>query len=232
MTLLDLIRTPASRLAATPAIRAIGHDHAVRTVAKIATVAIASREITNPVNRVAPLPNSVGKETALSVQRLANVPPCPAEVAERSAIIGEERPYAEAAALACHGLASWKALAEAHRVEIGVVLERLPPPSGWDGEALLRLTRSFLASAWFGQAVALGWSMLELFGINPHAPVSRVGEWGLVVTLSLTIDPGAEIESIAEDSAIIRSRSGAQITYPRFMPAMNACELWWKCTEI
>ncbi len=97
---------------------------------------------------------------------------------------------------------------------------------------MLDMTRAFLGSLWFGQAVARGWSMIELFGINPDAPVTLVGDWGLVVTLVLLMKPGAKIDSIADDSATFSSRSGAPNKWPRFRPALCDCVLWWKCGEI
>ena len=94
------------------------------------------------------------------------------------------------------------------------------------------MTRAFLGSLWFGKAVARGWSMIELFGINPDAPVTHLGDWGLVVTLALLMSPGAKIDNITDDSATFSIKSGARNKWPRFQPALRDCVKWWKCGEI
>ena len=236
MTILDLIRTPASRLAATAisAIPAIRHDHATRTVAKIANVAVA--DPAEPAPRAASSPYLLSKEWALSAQGLGAVQVCPADVAERSAIIAEgdgcDHGEADERALGAHRFPSWSALADAQSAEILAELDRLPPSCGRDGERLLEMTRAFLESSWFKHAVEKGWSMTELFGISPHAPVTWVGDWGFVVTLALLINAGTKIESIAEDSAIFSTPSGTQNKWPRFRPALQDCMLWWECRQI
>ena len=236
MTILDLIRTPASRLAAPaiPAIPAIRHDHATRTVAKIANVAVA--DPAKPAPRAASSPYPLGKESPLSAQGLGPVPVCPADVAERSAIIAEgdrcDRSEADERALGAHRFPSWSALADALRAEILAQLDRLPPSCGRDGERLLEMTRAFVESSWFRQAVEKGWSIIELFGISPHQPVVRVGDWGLVITLALLTSPGTKIDSIAEDGATFSTRSVARNKWPRFRPALRDCVLWWECRQI
>ena len=161
---------------------------------------------------------------------------CPADVAERSAIIAEgdgcDRSEADERALGAHGFPSWSALADAQRAKILAELDRLPPSCERHGERLLEMTRMFLESPWFRQAVEKGWSMIELFEISPHAPVTWVGDWGFVVTLALLINAGTKIESIAEDSAIFSTPSGTQNKWPRFRPALQDCMLWWECRQI
>ena len=161
---------------------------------------------------------------------------CPADVAERSAIIAEgdgcDRSEADERALGAHRFPSWSALADAQRAEILAELDRLPPSCERDGERLLEMTRAFLESSWFRQAVEKGWSMIELFGISPHAPVTWVGDWGFVVTLALLINAGTKIESVAEDGATFSTPSVARNKWPRFRPALRDCVLWWECRQI
>ncbi len=77
---------------------------------------------------------------------------CPADVAERSAIIAEgdgcDRSEADERALGAHRFPSWSALADAQRAEILANLERLPPSCERDGERLLQMTRAFLESSY------------------------------------------------------------------------------------
>jgi hypothetical protein len=67
--------------------------------------------------------------------------------------------------------------------------------------------------------------MLELFGINPHAPQVRVDGQGLVTGLALS--SGGQLETIAEDHATIRYRSGSLLTYCCGMRGLDASVLWW-----
>jgi hypothetical protein len=81
-------------------------------------------------------------------------------------------------------------------------------------------------------AISKGWGMVELFGIHPHAPLVNVGSQGLVTGVALSPLSGAEVIEITEGHAVIQNRSGSTLTFPRFMPAMEAAVLWWECPEL
>lgn len=174
-------------------------------------------------------------EAIAELRRLAQAdPPCPAEVAERAAIVAEgdhcDRATADARALAEYGLPSLSALANAHRERILTRLHALLPASNDDGRRLLRFTRVFLETDHWQAAIALGWNLVELFGIAPDAPKTPPGTWGLVATQVFLLR-GSRIETITEDQAIFRTRAGAQWIWPRFRSEINECVLWWECTR-
>jgi hypothetical protein len=162
--------------------------------------------------------------------------PCPSDVAERSTLIAEgdgcDPVAADARALDEHGYVSWSSLASAHRDRILAQLAKLPPPTDTHGHRLLHATRAFLESAYWELAVKLGWSLAELFGINPHAPLHYLGGEGLVTGLALSKVPGGRLVAIAEGHAIIQFRSGSTLTYRRFMPAMDTAVVWWECPAL
>src|SRR5690606_36415986 len=113
---------------------------------------------------------------------------CPADLAERSARLefeeGLSRTQAERLALDIAGLPSYQALADAWRVNVHGELTCLAPPCSSDGQRLLNVSLRFLDTRWLPTAVALGWSMVDLFGIGPSAPLERECEWGLVTRLA------------------------------------------------
>jgi hypothetical protein len=63
---------------------------------------------------------------------------------------------------------------------------------------------------WGAQAAALGWSTLNLFGVHRSRPLARYDAMGLVLLLD-----GAQVVAMTEDSAKIRTRTGAIQTYCR-----------------
>lgn len=97
-----------------------------------------------------------------------------------------------------------------------------------EGTRLLNETRKFVASLFFDELIALGWSQIELFGIAPDAPKTHLGTWGLVVTQILLL-PGSCIETITEECAIFRTRENNRCIWPRFRSEINECVLWWEC---
>jgi hypothetical protein len=162
--------------------------------------------------------------------------PCPSDVSERAALIAEDdqccRREADNRALAEHGFPSWQALAAAHASAITAALQRLPAPSSRQGTALIALTARFVASHWFGEAIALGWPLIELFGIGQHAPVVRVDHQGLVTGLALSAFSGGRLIALEDDVARIQYPTGSVQTYHRGMPAIDASVIWWECTAI
>ena len=159
---------------------------------------------------------------------------CPADVTERAAIVAEgdgcNREEADRRALSEHGQETRQALAEQHRVEIFSALERLPKRCTAEGTRLLDVTRKFVASLFFDEVIELGWSRIELFGIAPDAPKTHLGTWGLIVTQVLLLR-GGRIEAISEERAILWTRAGTELLWPRFRSEINACVLWWECPE-
>jgi hypothetical protein len=162
-----------------------------------------------------------------------DAPPCASDITERAAIIDEgdkcDRATAEKRALAEFGFTSSNELADAHRAHILARLDELPSPNPNDqnGRRLLKETREFLNGEHWPQAIALGWPMLELFGINPHAPQVRVDGQGLVTGLALSSMLGGQLETIAEDHAAICYRSGSLLIYRCGMGGLDASVLWW-----
>jgi hypothetical protein len=180
------------------------------------------------------------RRATATTPRLApeDAPPCPSDITERAAIFEEgdqcDRATAEKRALAEFGFTSSNELADAHRVHILARLDELPSPNPNDqnGGRLLKETREFLNGEHWPQAIALGWPMLEMFGINPNAPQVRVDGQGLVTGLALSSMLGGQLETIAEDHATIRYRSGSLFTYCRGMPGLDASVLWWSVAAI
>jgi hypothetical protein len=72
-----------------------------------------------------------------------------------------------------------------------------------DGEAFAR--------CWAAEAAALGWSDLDIFGVHPSSPAGRVGCWGVALLIQ-----GGEVDVLTSDTASIRRRSGARLTWRRF----------------
>ena len=87
-----------------------------------------------------------------------------------------------------------------------------------------------MASPFFDEVIELGWSRIELFGIAPDAPKTDLGTWGLIVTQVLLLR-GGRIEAISEERAILWTRAGTELLWPRFRSEINACVLWWECPE-
>ena len=73
---------------------------------------------------------------------------------------------------------------------------------------------------WGAQAASLGWSTLDVFGAHPTHPVQRLDLAGLLLLLH-----GDELAAITADTAGIRTRSGAILTYYR-RPRPGAVPLW------
>ena len=73
---------------------------------------------------------------------------------------------------------------------------------------------------WARQAAGLGWTALDVFGVNPAAPLVRYDGMGLVPLIQ-----GCRVISIAADSAQIKTSSGNTQTYSR-RPRPDAVALW------
>ena len=73
---------------------------------------------------------------------------------------------------------------------------------------------------WAHQAAAFGWTALDVFGVNPAAPLVRYDGMGLVPLIQ-----GCRVISIAADRAQIKTRNGHTQTYSR-RPQLDAVALW------
>jgi len=163
-------------------------------------------------------------------------PGCPADAAERDAIIAEgigvDGDTAVEADLAAAGHQSWRELSQAQRCAIESALDRLSPPTTTIGTRLIERTRAIIASDLFYTAVAYGWDMTSLFGVAPVAPVLRVGEQGLVPQLVFSRLPVRQIQLVTADHAFIEYRTGSELRFDRFKPALQHAIVWWECDAL
>ena len=166
----------------------------------------------------------------------APIPACPADVAERAAIIAEGdgvgHEIAVEQALAEAGHQSWQDLSQAHRRKIETALDRLPAPNTPLGARLVERTQAVIGSELFHTAVLQGWDMTAMFGVAPVAPDLRVGEQGLVPQLVFSRLPVKQIELLTSDHAIIEYRTGSKLRFDRFRPALEHAVLWWECDAL
>ena len=93
-------------------------------------------------------------------------------------------------------------------------------------EALRADALLFIDQGWAHRAG--GWSATELFGVNPAAPVRRVGAWGVVPFLSWS-PLAPQITAIEDDHATLVTPLGGTLRKPR-MPKDQA-EPFWKLME-
>ena len=174
--------------------------------------------------------------TAQGVIATPRHPVDPVDIVERAAIIAEgdhcNRAEADRRALDQSGFAAWGTLADAHAAAIHTALDRLPEPTTDAGRRLLSVTRAFLDTDHWYRAVEQGWSTIELFGVNPHAPLDCVDGQGLVAGLALSRLNGGRLQAIKEDRATIRYRSGSLLTQRRGAAGLITAELWWECPAL
>lgn len=174
---------------------------------------------------------------ALSAQPVAAVPPCPATVTERAAMIeygdGCGRAEADTRALAEFGLTSWRALADAHAAVIRAEMDRLPAPTCRDGHRLMNVTREFLGNEHWPRVVACGWPLVDLFGVHVPAPPARIEARGVIATLALSrLSPVGFVQITANEiSLACRSRS-TQLVHRPGRHGMRASVVWWRCTAL
>lgn len=101
-------------------------------------------------------------------------------------------------------------------------LAAMRPPSGIARARWLRMlddAGAFL-DAWGGEAVRLGWTTADVFGVNRHAPVTRTDGHGLVWVLD-----GRPVIAVSAMAATIRTPSGRALAYRR-QPAEDVVPLW------
>lgn len=89
-------------------------------------------------------------------------------------------------------------LANGHDAAVLATVAALEAPAGRLSMRLTTVSRAFLTSPRFERAVAGGWAMVELFGVDPSAPADRQDAWGLVVHLALTPQHGGPLVELDE----------------------------------
>jgi hypothetical protein len=94
-------------------------------------------------------------------------------------------------------------------------LATMPAPAGvalWRWQQVVGDGGRFI-DRWAVKAAALGWRTLDVFGVHDLKPAERHDAAGLVWTIQ-----GREIVAIAENSARLRAKTGAVLTYARRDP--------------
>jgi hypothetical protein len=74
---------------------------------------------------------------------------------------------------------------------------------------------------WSGEAVGLGWTVADVFGVDPTAPAARFDRMGLVPLIR-----GGAVVAIDTNSATIQTRTGGTLRYRRANVAGEAAPLW------
>ena len=123
-----------------------------------------------------------------------------------------------------------RAIAEARAASIMAELDRLPPAVTDDGATLARTTREFLASPHWPAAVALGWTLEQLFGVDPAAATTRIECQGLVIRLAWR--PCASLDALNESGARLRTANCCRIYFNRRYPDLDQAVVWWRCPAL
>ena len=122
-----------------------------------------------------------------------------------------------------------------HREILGEVV-RLPAARHANTRRLVAETRKFLESPWWEEAVASGWTLKELFGVDSGAPLDEISCWGLVVGLAWAPQASDSIALIDGHRAVIRFRSRAtpkeMHRVHKRLPATDGVVLWWECAAL
>jgi hypothetical protein len=97
------------------------------------------------------------------------------------------------------------------------------------GNKLRRAALTFLDNAIAGQALELGWSEPELFGVLAHDDAEviklRADAKGVVPYVALAVWPGTRLEGFAVTHAVIVTGSGAILRLPR-RAGSNVMPFW------
>ena len=225
MTLLDLIRKPASRKVATaiPAIPATWPGNVAATIAGIATVAVANpteAKTGTPAVPVGLLQTSWCRPIgATDFSDLIH------DYAERIAICSEAGDISEDDArriateqcgapldeLAARQVSYW------HRR-----IKALSEPTDRGLSKVRCIALDCLAQRWTHQAAALGWTDAELFGLHHEAPTERIEAMGLVSSLALSVlRHPLKVMGIKDAAATVRTGNCALLTHCRFRPNLG-----------
>ena len=87
--------------------------------------------------------------------------------------------------------------------------------------ALIRSAADFL-DAWAGQAAALRWGTLDLFGCCLSGPDQRYDYAGLIWFL-----PDRDVAALTESAVTLRTRSRATLTYRKHVGPLPGQVLVW-----
>ena len=166
--------------------------------------------------------------------RRADALPDPTGLMERAAVLevdGMPRHEADSQVLSEVGYASWDALAGAWRDAIGRSVAALPSQgmkrlSSRHLTRMIVVTGEFCADHHFPSALADGWALEELFGVDPIAPLVRLDRWGLIPTLALGVLP-AQVLAIHCDAVELGCGSGVIQHFYR-PPVLDGAVLWWR----
>ena len=207
MTLLDLIRTPASRLSATaiPAIPATPAPHAAAPVARIATVAVASPRNARTDARAAP--TVIPQPSPALLTAATDLADLIFAYTGRMAICWEAGDVADDAA---HRIATEECGASLDELTARQIaywhyrIEALPTPADRRLTGIKTTCLEALAQRWAFDATRLGWDECEMFGLDPNAPASHDRN-GLLTGLALTAfrRPVGVVEINASEAVIV-----------------------------
>ena len=103
-------------------------------------------------------------------------------------------------------------------------LEGAPPPAGYsDAEWLDTVTAMALFVDQHGtEAIKLGWTAEDLFGVNPRAPAARCDKRGLASLLR----EGDRVVMLTTDAAVIERPSGSRATFQRQAHGAQSVPAW------
>ena len=93
------------------------------------------------------------------------------------------------------------------------------PSRRWD--QLRRDVADFLASPWAAAAARLGWTELDLYGVDADRPYVRVDGFGLLPVLN-----GGRIVALTADVASLETPGGARQSYRRQPDRPGRVPVW------
>ena len=196
-------------------------EHATpATTATAATLAASDRNSGSSVADVA----SVAAGPSLNHRSVANVATVAGAslsslhtVADVAVVAGHDE-FEERAALIEYGASVPRAWAEGF-----ARLNCVNPIDGFSPEAWRHLIddSGVFLDRWSGEAVGLGWTVADVFGVDPTAPAARFDRMGLVPLIR-----GGAVVAIDANSATIQTRTGGTLRYRRANVAGEAAPLW------
>ena len=93
------------------------------------------------------------------------------------------------------------------------------PSRRWD--QLRRDAADFLASTWAMEAARLGWTDLDLFGVDADRPYTRIDGLGLVPALE-----GCKIAALSAEGATLETSAGVRQSYRRKVDRPGRVLVW------